>query len=174
MLNDSKSHTTKEIFQEYLRLKKVIEKGDKNCITDILRVINTTNREMYQTITPREYFKNPYLSLDKLLQDFDEMIFYVFKCQSLIVGVVALEVENMDFGKIHSLYVLPEYQKKGIGTALVTHLQNVAQDLGIRKLKLHVGELAVWAINFYRKLGYVNIDMLERTWGITVVMEKEL
>jgi N-acetylglutamate synthase-like GNAT family acetyltransferase len=132
----------------------VIEKGDINCISGILQVINTTNREMYQIITPREHFKNPYLSLDKLLQDLSKSTFYVFKYKHLIVGVVALEVENIDVGKIKSLYVLPEYQKKGIGTALITHLQNVAQSLKIKKLKLHVGEQAVWATNFYRKLGY--------------------
>ena len=152
----------------------MIEKADINCVNDILQVINISNREMYQSITPQEHFKDPYLSLDKLLQNFNKMIFYVYKCQSEIVAVVALEVESMEVGKIHSLYVLPQYQKKGIGTALVTYLEKVAQGIGLRKLKLHVGEQAYWATNFYRKSGYDNIDMQERSWGITVVMAKEL
>lgn len=152
----------------------MIEKADINCVNDMLQVINISNREMYQSITPKVDFKDPYLSIDELLQNFNEMIFYIYKCQSQIVGVVALEVESMEVGKIHSLYVMPQYQKKGLGTALVTYLQEVAQGIGLKKLKLHVGEKAYWATNFYRKLGYNNIDILERSWGITVVMAKEM
>ncbi len=152
----------------------MIEKADINCANDILQVINTSNREMYQSITPPEYFKDPYLSLEKLLQNFNEKIFYVYSCQNKIVGVVALEVECMAVGKTHSLYVLPQHQKQGIGTTLVIHLQKIAQGMGLRKLKLHVGEKTYWATNFYRKLGYEIVDKLERSWGITVVMVKEL
>jgi ribosomal protein S18 acetylase RimI-like enzyme len=155
-------------------MSDTIEQADINCANDILHVINTSNRAMYQSITPPDHFKDPYLSLDKLLQNFNEMIFYVYKSQNKIVGVVALQVENTGVGKIQRCYVLPLYQHKGIGTALVTHLQKTAVEMGLRTLKLHVGEQADWATNFYRKLGYETIERLEQAWGITLVMAKQL
>jgi len=152
----------------------MIERADINCANDILHVINTSNREMYQSVIPQKHFKDPYLSLDELFQNFNEMTFYVYEHQNKIVGVVALEVESPEVGKIHCLYVLPQYQRKGIGTALVIYLQKFAEGIGLKKLKLHVGEQAYWASNFYKKLGYETIDKLERAWGTTVVMAKEL
>ncbi len=151
----------------------MIERADINCANDILYVINQSNREKYQNITPPEHFKDPYLSLNELLQDLNQMIFYVYKSQNKIVGIVSLEIENTEVGKINRLYILPQYQQKGIGTALVDHLQKAAEDMGLRKLKLHVGEQAYWAINFYKKLGYETINRQERAWGITLVMAKK-
>ena len=152
----------------------MIERAGLDCANDILQVINISNRERYQSITPQEYFQDPYLSLAELLQNFDTMAFYIYKHQDKIVGVVALEIENPEVGKIHYLYVLPPYQREGIGAALVSYLQRVARGMGLKKLKLHVGEKAYWAVNFYKNLGYDAVDRLEPSWGTTIVMAKEL
>jgi ribosomal protein S18 acetylase RimI-like enzyme len=151
-----------------------IEQPNINRANDLRYVINTSNRAMYQGITPPDHFKDPYLSFDDIVQDFHEMNFYVYKSQDDIVGVTALEIETTEVGKIQRCYVLPSYQRKGIGTALMTHLQKTAEGMGLRQLKLHVGEAAYWAINFYRKLGYETIERQEQVWGVTLVMAKQL
>lgn len=152
----------------------LIERAEITRVNDILHVINTSNREMYQSITPPEHFQDPYVSLDELRQNFEEMVFYVYEHQEKIVGVVALDAESPEVGKIHYLYVLPHYQRNGVGSALVIHVQKLAQDMGLKTIKLHVGERADWATNFYEKLGFDAIDRLEHARGITVVMAKEL
>jgi N-acetylglutamate synthase-like GNAT family acetyltransferase len=152
----------------------VIQQADTNFADDILHIINTSNRVMYQSIISADQFIDPYLSLDDLLQDFHKMSFFVYKDPNRIVGVAALEVESADVGNIQRCYVLPSYQHRGIGTALVVHLQKMAVEIGLRQLTLHVGEAAYWAANFYRKLGYVTIERQEQPWGITLVMTKQL
>jgi hypothetical protein len=46
---------------------RVIEKAGPDDANEILAVINTTDREAYRAIIPRELFLEPILALDKLL-----------------------------------------------------------------------------------------------------------
>ena len=141
---------------------------------EILSVINTSNRESYKKIMPKEHFREPVLSLEKLLEDFESMIFYVHRSQGTIAGVAALETESEETGRIHWVYILPEYQRQGIGTALVTHLERKAIEMGLRRLRLLTVEKARWAVNFYKRLGYHLAEKIERPWGFDVFMTKEL
>ena len=45
----------------------MIEKAGPDDANEILAVINTTDREAYRAIIPRELFLEPILALDKLL-----------------------------------------------------------------------------------------------------------
>ena len=38
---------------------------------EILSVINTSNREAFRSIIPRSHFRDPVLSLEELLSDFE-------------------------------------------------------------------------------------------------------
>ena len=69
---------------------------------------------------------------------------------------------------------VPEHQRKGIGAALVTHLERKARKIGLKKIRLHTVGGAEWAVFFCRKLGYEPADRLEQPWGLDVFMEKEL
>ena len=151
-----------------------IEKACFDDVEQILSLINTSNREAYESIIPREHFREPVLSLEKLLEDSERMTFYVHKSEGRIVGVAALQIESEETGRIHWVYILPEHQRRGIGTALVTYLERKGREMGLRKLRLTTVEKAHWAVNFYRKLGYDLADKIERPWGFDVFMEKEL
>jgi N-acetylglutamate synthase-like GNAT family acetyltransferase len=151
-----------------------IEKAHSDNAEGILSVINTSNREAYKGIIPKEHFREPVLSLEKLLGDFEKMTFYVYESAGRIVGVAALQIEGQEIGRLHWVYILPAYQRKGIGTALVTHLEQEAREIGIRRLRLLTVEKANWAASFYKKLGYRLADRIERPWGFDVFMEKEL
>ena len=152
----------------------MIEKACSDDVEEILSVINTGNREAYRSIIPKEHFREPVLSLEKLLEDFERMTFYVYRSEGGIFGVAALQIESEETGRIHWVYILPEYQRRGIGTALVTHLERKGREIGLRKLRLTTVEKARWAVNFYEKLGYDLADKIERPWGFDVFMEKEL
>lgn len=152
----------------------MIEKEGVDHAAEILLVINTSNREVYKNIIPKEYFRSPVLSLEELLKDFERMMFYVYKNESTIIGVGALQIESEETGRIRWVYILPEYQRMGIGTALVTHLEQQAREIGLRRLRLLTVENAIWAVNFYKKLGYDLTEKIEMPWGFDVFMEKKL
>jgi len=152
----------------------LIEKAYFGDAEEILSVINTTNREAYKNIIPKEYLKVPVLSLEELFGDFERMTFYVYKSTGRIVGVAALQIESEETGKLHWVYVLPEHQRRGIGTALVAHLERKAREMGLKGMRLRTIEKADQAVNFYKKLGYHSTDKIELAWGFNVSMEKEL
>jgi hypothetical protein len=47
----------------------MIEKAYFDDVEEILSVINTSNREAYRNIIPKEHFREPVLSLEKILED---------------------------------------------------------------------------------------------------------
>ena len=152
----------------------MIEQADSDNAEEILAVINISNREAYKSIIPKDHFKEPVLSLEELLEDFKRMTFFAYRSEGRILGVAALRVESEGAGRIRYLYILPEYQNRGIGTNLLTHLEQRAKEAGLRKLRaLTIGK-ASWAVKFYQKLGYRLTDKIERPWGFDVFMEKEL
>jgi len=152
----------------------MIEKASLDDAEQILSVINTSNREAYRRVIPKEYFREPVLSLERLLENLGRIALYVFKSESRIVGVAALGIESEETGRLHWVYVLPGYQRRGIGTALVTHLEGKARELGLRRLRLLTVEKARWAVDFYRRLGYSLAEKMARPWGFDVFMEKKL
>jgi len=152
----------------------MIEKAGPDSAQEILSVINTSNREAYKNVIPEEHFREPVLSLEKLSDDFERMTFYVYKSQDKIVGVVALQVESEETGRLRWVYILPGHQRTGIGTALVTHVEQKARKMGLKRLRLLTVGKAKWAVDFYRKLGYHLADKIERPWGYDVFMEKDL
>lgn len=152
----------------------MIEQAQFDDAREMLRVINTSNRELYQGIIPKEHFREPFMAHDKLLKSFGEMTFYVHRGEDEIQGVVALQSGEGGIGWLSRLYVLPEYQRRGIGSALVGHVEREAAVMKLKKLRLRVAERAEWAVEFYRKLGYESIDRMERSEGFVVVMEKQL
>jgi len=152
----------------------MIEKACSDDLEDILEVINTSNREVFKCIIPKDYFQDPVLSRQELLKLFERMAFYVYRSEQRIVGVAALSVKNAGEGQIHWVYILPKHQRQGIGKALVTHLEKEAGEKHLHRLKLHTAGTALWAINFYEKLGYHLTGKIDRAWGFDVVMEKKL
>jgi len=137
----------------------------------ILFVINKSNSEAYRKIIPVEYFKEPVLTLEELLEDFKRMTFYVYKLEGRIVAVSALEIENETTGKLRWVYVLPKYQRKGIGTSLINYIERESGNMGLKKLRVPAIE-AHWTTNFYIKLGYKIVDRTWKLWGNHIVLEK--
>lgn len=77
------------------------------------------------------------------------------------------------FGKFA---VDPEYQKQGIGSMLMVHIEEYARKLYLRELALDTAEEAKHLIDYYSKRGYRYIG--NHQWSITnfrsVVMSKKL
>jgi GNAT superfamily N-acetyltransferase len=152
----------------------MIQKATQQMADEILQVINISNQACYQSIIPDPYFTCPYLSMQELLVQFDSMAFYVALDADEITGVAALQTQSQRTGQVSHVYVLPVHHRKGIGTALMHHVHQEAARHGLTRLRLRVGEKAVWATNFYCTLGYTCCERCDCPEGWVLVMEKAL
>ena len=64
------------------------------------------------------------------------------------------EVADKHAIELQLLYILPEYQRYGLGARLVEVACRKAQFLGFKGIWLSAWEDADWAVNFYRKVGF--------------------
>jgi ribosomal protein S18 acetylase RimI-like enzyme len=76
---------------------------------------------------------------------------FVAEKNNQILGFIVLKPKN---GEIVSLYVIPEQQRRGIASALVSRALAEFSLLGIEKVFLSVFELNHPAIALYQKLGF--------------------
>ena len=151
-----------------------IEKATSDDTQEIVFLINIANREAFSRIIPKEHFRKPVITRDEFEECSKKMTFYIHRHKEMVVAVAALGVEDGDTGRIRWVYVLPKFQKQGVGTALVLHLEQVARGKGLRKTRLVTDNDAVWAIRFYKKLGYTLIRKVSNPWGFNVWMDKQL
>ncbi len=99
-------------------------------------------------------------------KSFDALL--VYQENGRIVGVTGLNK-----GELRSLYVLPEFQQKGIGTKLLKAVEQKASQKGYTELSLEANPSAK---PFYERLGYRKTKESKiKDIGIKVIlMEKEL
>ena len=153
----------------------MIREASVDDVDEIVHVINESNYHAYRSIIPDEYFKHPIVSRDEILEDMRRMKFYVYEVEGRIVGVAALHPKpDEKVGIIRWVYVHPEYQRKGIGTALIKHIENTALSLNLEKLRLVTHGKAYWAIRFYEKLGYRAVSYIQRIAWKDILIEKTL
>ncbi|MEG1869464.1 MAG: ribosomal protein S18-alanine N-acetyltransferase [Oscillospiraceae bacterium] len=65
----------------------------------------------------------------------------------------------LDEGYIANLAVMPQYRGQGIAFLLITHLQELAQNLGISFITLEVRKSNLIAIKLYQKCGFLSVGM---------------
>lgn len=141
-----------------------IRQAGEEDLKEILAVINTTNRLFYKEIVPPERFKDPFMSPEELEEELRQKDFYIFELGGRMVGVAAFEVSKRapGVGIITTMYVLPQLQRRGIGTALISEIESMARKRGIREILIWTDPKARWAISFYKKAGYREIDPAAR------------
>ena len=63
-----------------------------------------------------------------------------------------------DVDLIRHAYVLPTHQRRGIGGALLEHLQR----LSTRRMLVGTWAAAVWAVDFYRRHGFEEVSFEQK------------
>lgn len=72
-----------------------------------------------------------------------------------IAGFVTTFIEaESKTGRIMTLTVHPDFQKKGIGSELINHALNSFKEQGLKLARIEVLEDNTGALNLYRKLGF--------------------
>lgn len=147
-------------------------------LEEILAVINITNRPFYKEIVPPERFKAPFMSYEELKEEFERKDFYLYKLEGRIVGVAAFEVPQAaarphftKVGVVTRMYVLPQFQRRGIGSTLISEIENIAKEQGIHEILIPTDPKAAWAVSFYKRSGYSEIDPTAR-YGVEAIDER--
>jgi len=91
------------------------------------------------------------------------------------VGSVVLEIDGVEprtnlTPDLAGLFVVPDYRKRGIGSALVTACEDGARRFGVRELYLYTER----AETLYSRLGWMTIERVMFKGATAAVMSKQL
>ena len=94
--------------------------------------------------------------------------FYVGVLEDRIVAMGALKRLTDTRGEICRMRVHPDFQRRGLGTQILSKLEERARELGFRTLTLETTVGQVAAMGMYAKAGYVEVSR-GRKFGFDVV-----
>lgn len=120
----------------------------------------------YDGAIPVDRYHQPYMPMEELERETKRIIFFGWEVNGELVGVMGIEPIK-DVTLIRHAYVLPQWQKQGIGSKLLNHARSL-----ITTSRLLVGTWAdaQWAIDFYQKRGFSLLadkdELLKIYWDI--------
>ncbi len=127
-------------------------------IDQIHRIINDA-AAVYQGVIPDGSWHQPYMPRDELEAEIlAGVIFWVLEREGRLLGVMGIQ-DRDDVTLIRHAYVDPDAQQGGVGTALLRHLEALAD----KPILIGTWAAASWAIAFYRKRGYRVVSEAEKT-----------
>jgi len=119
-----------------------------------LRIIDHGTKEYQQMVNLRmEILRKPLgLSFDaaELEKEKEDVLMGAFEDEKLL-GCCLLTRMDQHTMRLRQMAVPNSMQGKGIGRALMIFAENIARDLGYKKLCMHARKTA---LGFYEKLGY--------------------
>jgi len=133
----------------------------------IHEIINSA-AQAYRGVIPPDRWHEPYMGTDELSNEINGgVIFWGFECDGTLVAVMGIQ-DRGEVTLIRHAYVRTRDQGKGIGTALLRHLEGMT----VRPILIGTWADATWAVSFYRKNGYALVTeeekdlLLRRYWHI--------
>jgi GNAT superfamily N-acetyltransferase len=139
----------------------------------ILKVINDAARA-YRGVIPADRWKEPYMSAEELRKEIEAGVhFYGWVEDERLLGVTGIQ-SMKDTTLIRHAYVLPGYQRKGIGTGLLKYLVGLAKT---PEILVGTWASANWAIRFYEKHGFKLVSSKEKDellWTYWSIHERQV
>jgi ribosomal protein S18 acetylase RimI-like enzyme len=112
-----------------------------------------------------------------MLEDYDEVLrrhrVFVIEEEAAIVAVIVLVIEP-DRALLDMVAVLPQFQGRGLGRRLISHVEAEAKRLGFTAIELYTHELMTENIALYRRLGYAEFARRTEKGYNRVYMRKPL
>ncbi|MBS1660634.1 MAG: GNAT family N-acetyltransferase [Bacteroidetes bacterium] len=140
-----------------------------------LRMIDHGTKEYQQMVNLRlDILRKPLgLSFDKeeLDKEKDDILMGAFEDDRLLGCCLLTRMDDATV-RLRQMAVPNSMQGKGVGRALMIFAENIARDLGYKKLCMHARKTAV---GFYQKLGYgISGEEFEEVTIPHYIMEKAL
>lgn len=113
------------------------------------------------------------LGVSSAINDEQKGIYLVARANDTPIGSLMLTREWSDWNNqwywwIQSVYVMPEYRKKGVYKALYATLKNMARENGVSQIRLYADRTNLSAQQVYQRLGMTESHylMFEETISI--------
>ena len=133
----------------------------------ILEVVNAA-AEAYRGVIPDDCWHEPYMSARELDAEIAAGVrFWAYELDATVLGVMGVQ-PKADVDLIRHAYVRAGNQRRGIGGALLRHLQDTTG----RRVLVGTCAAADWAIDFYRRHGFEPVtpqrkdELLRTYWDI--------
>jgi len=143
----------------------MIRECQPNDIDRIYLIINEA-AQAYEGVIPADCYHQPYMPMEELEREMKRMTFFGWEVNRDLIGVMGFEPIK-DVTLIRHAYVLPQWQRQGIGSKLLNHLRGL-----VTTSHLLVGTWAdaQWAIAFYQRHGFSLLpdkdELLKTYWHI--------
>ena len=112
----------------------------------------------YKAVIPPDRWHEPYMPMTELQSEIAKGVrFYGCKLDDRLVGVMGIQ-DVKDVTLIRHAYVLTEFQRHGIGRALLEHLARLTN----RPILIGTWKAAGWAIDFYERNGFSVVAEAEK------------
>jgi predicted GNAT family N-acyltransferase len=119
-----------------------------------LKIIDHGSKEYQQMVKMRTDILRKPLGLsftqDELEKEKDEVLIAAFEDDKML-GCCMLIKQPDNTVRLRQMAVMNNLQGKGIGRALMHFAENIARDMGYKKISMHARKTAT---GFYEKLGY--------------------
>jgi GNAT superfamily N-acetyltransferase len=121
-----------------------------------------------------EYMLARMYALDTLREELrsQEIRYHLLLVNAKLVGFAsygpAFEPKTM---KLHKLYLLPEWHRRGLGSLLLQHVEGEAFATGANRLTLSVNKRNAQAISAYHRNGFVVVDSCVTDIGGGFIMD---
>ncbi len=145
----------------------MIRRCEERDFHDIHVIVNDA-AEAYRGIIPADRWHEPYMPERELRHEIDDgVVFWGYDEDGLLLGVMGLQ-DVKDVTLVRHAYVRTSARRKGIGGKLMGELYAMTQ----RPTLVGTWAAAVWAIDFYGKHGFRQVDretktrLLKTYWSI--------
>lgn len=134
-----------------------IRKSEDADLDVILGIINQA-AQAYRGVIPPDRWHEPYMPRDELRREIEQgVVFWVAEEDGRISGVMGMQDRGV-VTLVRHAYVVPGTQRKGVGTALLRHVQDLAR----KPVLIGTWAAASWAIDLYRRNGFSLVPEREK------------
>ncbi|UCG09956.1 MAG: GNAT family N-acetyltransferase [Dehalococcoidia bacterium] len=134
-------------------------------VKEIYAIINEAAKA-YEGVIPADRYHQPYMPMAELKREMKQMTFFGEEINGELVGVMGFQPVR-DITLIRHAYVLPQWQRQGIGSRLLGYLEQL---VATPRLLVGTWAEARWAIAFYQKHGFHLLpdkdELLRTYWNI--------
>jgi GNAT superfamily N-acetyltransferase len=125
---------------------------------EILAIVNAA-AEAYRGAIPADRWREPYMPLRELESEIAAGVrFWGCEADGALLGIMGIQAVR-DVDLIRHAYVAPGSQRRGVGTALLEHLESSTE----RRMLVGTWAAAEWAIRFYRRHGFEQVSPEQKT-----------
>jgi len=125
--------------------------------------------QAYRGVIPSDRWHEPYMPMDELVEEIAHgIVFWVSEDGGRLLGVIGIQ-DKGPVALVRHAYVAPTTQRKGVGTKLLRHVEDLAE----KPILIGTWADASWAIEFYRRNGFTLVPdnhkdhLLHTYWSIS-------